>query len=160
MTFSPKILVYGFGNPGRQDDGLGIRLVESLEEWAAKMRWENIQFDSNYQLNIEDADVIKDKDIVIFADATVDENVKDFLITKVEPSEKVEFTMHAVSPGFILYLCESMNKTKPETYLVHIRGYEWELKEGLTDKAYLNLYTARNYIEKMILDKFKQKKQL
>ena len=29
-----RILIYGYGNPGRQDDGLGIRLSEELENWA------------------------------------------------------------------------------------------------------------------------------
>ena len=27
-----KILIYGYGNPGRQDDGLGTMLVERLEQ--------------------------------------------------------------------------------------------------------------------------------
>ena len=29
-----KILLYGYGNPGRQDDGLGVLLVEELEKWS------------------------------------------------------------------------------------------------------------------------------
>ncbi len=31
-----QILVYGYGNPGRQDDGLGVELVRRLEEWAVE----------------------------------------------------------------------------------------------------------------------------
>ena len=51
----PKILVYGYGNPGRQDDGLGISLVEMIEDWKNKKKLSYIETDSNYQLNIEDA---------------------------------------------------------------------------------------------------------
>jgi len=29
-----KTLIYGYGNPGRQDDAIGIMLVEKLEHWA------------------------------------------------------------------------------------------------------------------------------
>ena len=50
-----KILVYGYGNPGRQDDGLGVALVEELEQWVATEKIPGLDFDSNYQLNAEDA---------------------------------------------------------------------------------------------------------
>ena len=30
-----SILIYGYGNPGRQDDGLGPTLVDALETWLA-----------------------------------------------------------------------------------------------------------------------------
>jgi Ni,Fe-hydrogenase maturation factor len=33
-----KILVYGFGNPGRQDDGLGIFFVNEFEKWVLKKK--------------------------------------------------------------------------------------------------------------------------
>ena len=61
-----KILFYGYGNPGRQDDGLGIMFIEQIEQWIKDENLENIETDSNYQLNIEDAEIISHKDFVIF----------------------------------------------------------------------------------------------
>ena len=34
-----KILVYGYGNPGREDDGLGIRFAEIIETWDLQNAW-------------------------------------------------------------------------------------------------------------------------
>ncbi|MBN2518914.1 MAG: hydrogenase maturation protease [Bacteroidales bacterium] len=146
----PKILIYGYGNPGRQDDGLGILLAEYIEEWKNKKGLDYIKTDSNYQLNIEDAAEIAEKDIVIFADAS-QEDIKDIELTKVKPSPEVNFSMHAVSPAFVLNLCKDIYDKTPQTYLLHIKGYEWELKEELTAQAKKNLNKAYNFLKKIIV---------
>src|SRR5271157_2392117 len=69
----PRILVYGYGNPGRQDDGAGVLLVEELAAWARSGERPWLTFDSNYQLNAEDALAAADQDVVIFADASRDQ---------------------------------------------------------------------------------------
>lgn len=145
-----KILLYGYGNPGRQDDGLGIKLINALEQWAKENKMTNIDTDSNYQLNIEDADNISGYDMVIFADATVEDNVEDFLLSKVEPSADVTFTMHSVSPAFVLDLCKKLYQKTPETYLVHLKGYEWEMTEVLTPQAQTNLNKALQFMKQQL----------
>ena len=149
MKKNLKILVYGYGNPGRQDDGLGVKLVEMIEDWAEKENIENIECDSNYQLNIEDAFNISDKDYVFFVDAST-EDIKDYMLEKVIPSPKVEFTMHSTSPSFILDLCHKMYNKYPETYLMHIKGYEWEFMNEITEKATINLKNAFTFLQKKI----------
>ncbi|MBU0487774.1 MAG: hydrogenase maturation protease [Bacteroidetes bacterium] len=142
-----EILVYGYGNPGRQDDGLGPEFIARLEEWVKEEDYTNIELDSNYQLNIEDADTISSKDIVIFVDATTEE-IDDFVLTTVVPNDAtIEFTMHAVSSSFIIDLCQKLYNKYPETYLLHIKGYKWELQEGLTEKAEENLCIALAYMK-------------
>jgi len=76
-----KILVYGYGNPGRQDDALGVRLAENIEQWVQDDHIENVEVDYNYQLNIEDSDRVSKSDIVIFADASIEE-IDDFIFSK------------------------------------------------------------------------------
>ena len=98
-----RILVYGYGKPGREDDGLGIALVNLLSEWAEEKGREDIQFDNNYQLNIEDADAIAAHDLVIFADAS-EEDLEDFCLSVVDGDGKLSFTTHAASPAYILKL--------------------------------------------------------
>lgn len=138
-----KILLYGYGNPGRQDDGLGNAFIERIEKWLIQEGLNgNIETDSNYQLNIEDSEKVSDKDIVIFVDAT-EEPIKDIYLSKVEANDaRIEFTMHATSPAFILDLCHKIYHKSPETYLLQIKGYEWDFIEKLTDKAKSNLYKA------------------
>ncbi len=152
MTDIKKILLYGYGNPGRQDDGLGNEFVEEMEKWVEENKITNVEFDSNYQLNIEDADTISDKDIVVFIDASIEENVNDFFIDEIEPSKaKVEFSMHAVSPAFVVNLCNDIYDKFPKCYLIHIKGYEWDFAEGLTEQARKNLDKAIAYVKDKIL---------
>ncbi len=144
-------MIYGYGNPGLQDDGAGNELVSRLEKWVNGNHLNGIAFDSNYQLNIEDAYAMTGKKIVVFVDATVDEKVEDMSITRVEPSPKVEFTMHSVSPSFVLDLCSKIYGEHPATYLVHIRGYGWEFLEQMTPAAAENLDKALDFFKRALL---------
>jgi hydrogenase maturation protease len=144
-----KILIYGYGNPGRQDDGLGNELVKQLEEWVDTKGLEGISFDSNYQLNIEDADAMAGMDLVIFADAST-EDIEDFLLTPVTAETEVAFTSHAASPGYIVKLAGDLFGHQPAVYLLHIRGYEWEFREGLTEKARKNLLKALIFMKELL----------
>ena len=150
MTSKKQILIYAFGNPGRQDDGLGNRLIEELEPWLKEKGHDQVSTESNYQLNIEDADNIKDRDIVVFVDESI-EDIDDFHLGLVEPSEgRSEFTMHAASHAFILALCIKLYRKHPETYLLQIRGYEWEFQEKLSSRAEQNLSLALDFIKERI----------
>lgn len=145
-----KILLYGYGNPGRKDDGLGPAIIDLVEKWIIQEEHKNIFVDSNYQLNIEDAYSIRDYDIVIFIDASI-EDIDDYIVTRVEPSDKVNYTMHSVSPSFVLHLCKNMYNYTPDTFLLHIKGYAFELQEGLTEQADKNLKKAVDFIKDLLV---------
>jgi hydrogenase maturation protease len=151
LTVSPKILIYGYGNPGRQDDGLGISVVERIEKWIRKHKLDFVKTDCNYQLNIEDAAEIAEKELVIFVDATK-EDIKDFLITTVEPSNKIQFTSHSISPSYLLNLCNVIYNKSPDVYLLHIKGYKWEFLETMTEEARRNLDKSYNFLKKFIMN--------
>lgn len=137
-----RTLIYGYGNPGRQDDALANELIERIEMAQLNGDFKGIDTDSNYQLNIEDAEIISKYETVIFVDASIEE-IQDIAFTKVEPSDaKVEFSMHAVSTSFVLDLCKKMYDKEPDVYLLHIKGYEWEFMEELTSGALSNLDKA------------------
>jgi len=149
---SKKILLYAFGNPGRQDDGLGNRFIEEIGKWIRNNGVDHIELDSNFQLNIEDAYNISDKEIVIFVDASI-EDIEDIDFSEVEPSGgRSEFTMHSASPAFILALCKKIYDRHPRTYLLQIKGYEWEFKEGISAKASGNLKKAVSFIAEKLQD--------
>lgn len=151
MSQGLKILIYGYGNPGRQDDGLGNAFTERIKALVEEKGIEGFSFDSNYQLNIEDADAIAEHDVVIFADAST-EKIDDFCVSRVEGSEQASFTSHAASPGYVLYLCNTLFQKDPPVYLVHIRGEEWEFQEGLSEQALSNLEAAVRFFEPLVLD--------
>ncbi|MBN1416290.1 MAG: hydrogenase maturation protease [Bacteroidales bacterium] len=151
MSNALKILVYGYGNPGRQDDGLGIALSEAMERWARENKLKGIETDANYQLNIEDAARISEFNLVIFADATK-EDIKDYAFTPLMPSPKIDFTMHSVSPAFILNLCREVYTAIPSAFLLHIKGYAWEFMQDMTPEAKRNLEEATGFLKNKILE--------
>ena len=63
-----RALIIGYGNPGRQDDGLGPAIANTVASWALS----NVTTDDPYQLNIEDAAALAEHELVVFVDASVD----------------------------------------------------------------------------------------
>ncbi len=153
MNREKKVLIYGYGNPGRRDDGMGIKITEMIEEWKNEHNLTQIDVDSNYQLNVEDAEKVSQYDVVIFVDASQEDNLTNFKMTEVVPNEeKVEFTMHAVSPAYIVHLCQKLFNKKPETKLLSIKGYRWEFQEGISDSALLNMERAFIFLQCQLMN--------
>ena len=146
-----QTLIYGYGNLGRQDDGLGILLSQELEAWVSKQGFPDFEFENNYQLNIEDAAAIANKDLVIFADASKEE-IDDFCLSLVDGRKELSFTTHAASPGYIVQLCNKLFQKEPLVLLLHIKGYEWAFQEGLSEKARENLDQALEYMKTLLGD--------
>jgi hydrogenase maturation protease len=145
---SESVLVYGIGNVGRQDDGIGVRLVERLERDARHAgdegdSTEGATFETNYQLGIEDALLLSKFDVVLFLDASCEPiSTLPFTVRPVVPSDQIAFTTHAMSFSSVLSICEELYGRKPRTFLVAIRGYEWGISEDLSPNARMNLDDA------------------
>ncbi len=134
----PRTLVLGIGNPGRQDDGLGAALVESLKA----LRLPRVTCMARYQLNLEDAKLCAGYDIVVFSDAAGD-IVESFTLSPLDPSTYVPMSTHSFRPEAILAACETHYGQKPRAFLLAIRGYHWGLEEGLSPQGTENLEVAR-----------------
>jgi hydrogenase maturation protease len=142
MEWQPgeKILIYGIGNPGRQDDGLGVRLVEMLERDCLPGL---ITLEANYQLNVEDALLTSEYASVLFVDASVEAQCPaPFSLRRLEPARESAFTSHAMSPGAVLALCADLYGKKPRAFLCALPGYSWEVNEELSPGALTNLEGA------------------
>ncbi len=150
MKHYQKILIYGYGNPGRQDDGLGPMVAASIEKRADE--FPDVEWDSNYQLNIEDAMNIRDYDAVIFADASLDCH-EPFELYRLQPAKEITFTTHAMSAESVLALGQDIYGENPECYMLAIRGYEWEMGyEKLSDRAAANLDMALDFLVSLLTD--------
>jgi hydrogenase maturation protease len=149
MTQEPgpgsRTLVIGIGNPGRGDDGLGPALIELLRGSGL----EGIALDANYQLNVEDALACSHFDTVIFIDAS-EAGDEPFAIAPLEPARDIAFTTHELSPASVLALCEDLYGRRPEAWLLAVRGFAWELGEGLSPRAAANLESAFAFLLKKL----------
>ena len=139
----PSSLIYGIGNVGRRDDGLGWAFIDRLE---ARQPPPGATLHRSYQLNLEDADLIQGFARVLFVDATKDPAVSSFALTRPEPKLDFSFTSHAISVPSILATANQCFGYVPEVYLLAIRGYEWELQMGLTGPAQQNLCDSVEFV--------------
>ena len=136
-------LIYGIGNVGRQDDGLGWAFVDWLQ---AEGICANAEILRNYQLLLEDAELISNKDRVLFIDATKDASVESFTLAAAAPKMDFSFTSHAISIPAIMATCLQCFEHLPAVHVLAIRGYDFELGMGLTRAAQRNLDDAAAYL--------------
>jgi hydrogenase maturation protease len=141
----PAVLIVGYGNPGRQDDGLGPEIVQELEQ----LQLSGLTLEADYQLSIEHAADLGQSDKVIFVDAAVS-GPEPYQVKRLEAARSIEFTSHALGPEAVLAICEDTYKHTPEALLVAVRGYSFEFAEGLTDKARQNKSKALEFIKNLI----------
>jgi len=132
-----RLLVLGYGNPGRQDDGLGSAAATLID----KLGWPSVTAFDNYQLNIENALDVAEHDIVWFVDAAKT-GPAPYAVRRLAPSSTFDFTSHLVRPETILAMAGHYFGRTPEAFVLAIRGYEFEFIEALTPKANDNLQSA------------------
>jgi len=141
-----KVLLIGYGNPGRLDDGLGPALAAAVEEWAIP----GVTVDADYQLTVEDASVVAEHDVVIFADAAVDGNAAYYFRT-LEPMGDLSFSTHSVQPPAVLGLAAELFGKPIPGYCLSVRGYEFnEYREQLSEQAQTNLAAAVKFVAELL----------
>jgi hydrogenase maturation protease len=126
-----RVLVIGFGNPARGDDGLGPALADRLERMALP----GVTVEADYQLSIEHAALAAEHDVVVFADAAA-AGEAPFTFARLAPAGEGSFSTHALTPGQVLGLAASCFGAAPAGYLLAIRARALEgFTEGLTREA-------------------------
>ena len=135
-----SVLVIGYGNPGRRDDGLGPAFAARLEA----LRLPGITVENDYQLSIEHAHLAAQHDIVVFADAAADiDGESPFYLRPVQPAPEDHYSSHSVSPQAVLRLAAQCFGVRPSGWLLGIRPMDLEsFSDGLTPEAEANLSAA------------------
>jgi len=140
------VLVIGYGNPGRMDDGLGPALVEALE----KLDLAGVDLDADYQLLVEDAAAAAAHKVVVFADAA-ETGPGPFFLRPVQPKGELGFSSHGCQPGQVMALARELFRAETKGYILGIRGYEFnEFREALSEKAKANLAAATEFLVKVL----------
>ncbi len=129
-------LVYGIGNVGRQDDGLGWAFVDWLE---ASGRSGEATLHRGYQPVLEDADLVSRFARVLFVDATKDPAVDTVAVTRPVPAYDVPFSSHALTVPTLLATARLCFDAEPEAWLIALRGHSFDLEVGLSPGARASL---------------------
>ena len=139
-------MIFGIGNLARQDDGLGWAFLDEIEKkdvFKGELHY-------RYQLNIEDAETISNAENVIFVDSYTGNLEENCILEECKMNGEITFTTHALNPEAVLALSKDIYCKQPKAYVLKIKGYEWELEEGLSNKGKRNLNEALKLISDLI----------
>ncbi|MCB0458583.1 MAG: hydrogenase maturation protease [Flavobacteriaceae bacterium] len=141
MKREHKTLIFGIGNVGRKDDGIGWAFLDNLKA-------ENIDCDIayRYQLQVEDAELLCNYEKVIFIDSSKEDIDNGFYFKTCESSDEFSFSTHQLAPQTVLFLAEELYQHSPKAFILGVQGYQWNLEQGLSEKAKINLDTAKTYL--------------
>ena len=144
----PKpVLVFGYGNLSRGDDALGPLLLEFVD---AHFDSDIIEILTDFQLQIEHALDLENRELVLFVDASVAcVSALDFIW--LESSRDQSFTTHAMSPSAVLQVYQVIKKqVPPPCFLLSIKAEKMELGEGLTTQAQDHLNQACQFAGRLL----------
>ncbi len=153
----PRVLIIGYGNPDRQDDGVGfqalVRLAKALKRPYPLDVYEDIQpegqnpdFWFDLQLKPEMAEVIAQYDHVFFIDAHTGAVPDDVNWRELTPVFQSSPLTHHLTPESALSLCETLYGKKPAAILISIRGYEFGFSSTLSQQTEIYLNQGVNRI--------------
>ena len=126
----PRVVVLGFGNPLRGDDGVGWLVAE-----AAAQRWPGrLVVRTGQQLVPEWASELTDADVVYFVDASleVDEANLEALSTN---GQSLPIDSHDLAPAQLLLLTRAVFGRAPRAFVLHVPAVNFEFSDTLSPAA-------------------------
>jgi len=133
------VLILGYGNSLRRDDGAGLLLAEKLERLWMDAGVE-VKCLLVHQLTPDLAEEISRQglDSVVFVDARVVAGPPDDLTIHLEPLEPSEMSLspgHQSDPGSLLLIARELFGRVPTAWLVTVPGVDFGLGESLSPVA-------------------------
>jgi hydrogenase maturation protease len=129
-TTKPLLLVIGYGNTLRGDDGAGPRVAEIL----AGLQLPGVRTLICQQLSPEHAAPIAQADTVIFVDAAVDAP-REVQFRELAPGDTSQLMAHAADPRTMLALARDVFGHVPQAWWLTIPAERMEFSEALTPVA-------------------------
>jgi len=126
----PTLLVIGYGNSLRGDDGIGPRVVEAVEALGLP----GVRTLVCQQLSPEHAAPISLADRVVFVDAAVDAP-REVQCRRLEPGDTSQLMAHAADPRTMLALSRDVFGSVPLAWWLTVPAEKMEFSEALTPLA-------------------------
>ncbi len=157
------ILIFGYGNPSRGDDALGPMLLERIAEHIPEFR--NIELLTDFQLQVEHSLDMIDRELILFIDASVSSlscpnpdpvpNSAPFQFLQLDCApidpDTPGYTTHTLTPTELIQAYRAVHHHEPPpSFLLTIRGEQFELGRALSPRARDNLQQAQRWIESLL----------
>ena len=141
-----RLVVFGWGNDARGDDGLGPLLLARV----ARAAWAEVRTIEDFQLQIEHALDLEGADLALFLDAGKG-TPAPFAFAEIEPDRGATFTTHALAPEAVLDVyARALGKAPPPAFTLCVRGEQFELGQGLSPEASARLEAAWSFVNELM----------
>lgn len=145
-TETMRVVVLGWGNASRGDDGLGPLLLARVEALGRP----NVRAIEDFQLQLEHALDLDGADLVLFLDAGKG-TPAPFSFYETHPRLGLTHTSHAMAPEAVLDVhTRVLGRTPPPAFVLAIRGEDFELGTGLGEVATERLELAWDFLRPLI----------
>lgn len=127
----PQVLIIGYGNELRADDGLGPAVIDAMDSEPAG---EGVRTLSRQLLTPDLAEPVSRADLVVFIDASVEGTPGELRCEHLEPDRcRTSSFTHHFDPAGLVALGEALYDRAPEAYVISVCGQSFEYEEGLTE---------------------------
>ncbi|NWF63110.1 MAG: hydrogenase maturation protease [Chloroflexi bacterium] len=151
-----KILLLGYGNPDREDDGVAWHILRELTArmgLSAPDSYEDdfpedpqVDFAFHLQLTPEMAEEIAQYEYVCFVDAHTGDIPEEVRLIEVESDFQRSPLTHHLTPQSLMSICEAIYKRKPKAMLLSTRGYKFQFTRALSAQTALLIPQAAEMI--------------
>jgi hydrogenase maturation protease len=129
------VLVIGYGNPQRGDDGVAWKVLDSLRATQPRPDAPPLRLKPVHQLTPELAEPASRARAVIFVDARADAQPGTVSCEPVEPAVGSTSLIHSLSPQAVLLYAERLFGHVPRAAVVTVGGAAFDHGEGLSPEA-------------------------
>jgi hydrogenase maturation protease len=151
VPIEAELLVIGYGNSLRRDDGVGPRVAEAVEA----LHLPGVRTLVCQLLSPEHADPIARARRVIFVDAAVDKT-DGVHFRKLEPGETSQLMAHAADPRTMLALARDVFGRTPEAWWLTIPAVYLGFGTDYSPAAEAGFHTAVAEIKQLVSDNFRK----
>lgn len=146
----PSLLVIGYGNPLRVDDGVGWQVGQQL---AHELSSDDISVIVVHQLTPELAEPIGRARLVIFVDACEGDAPGQVTCQVIEPAVETALTFsHDVNPPVLLAMALALYGACPTAVLVSVAGHDFGYGVGLSHVVHAALPEVVRRVRAILVD--------
>lgn len=146
------ILVIGYGNDWRGDDGLGPLIAASL----ASRNLPGVRVRTALQLLPEFAADLAEAQFVVFVDASEDLCESGSQLRSLTADDATDWCTHRADPRPLLALTRALYERIPEAWWLTVSGRNFDMGPGLSGVAEKNARRAIVRLNRLIQKKLKR----
>jgi hydrogenase maturation protease len=145
------VLIIAIGNESRGDDALAPLVLRELDLWLTwREEREHIELLEDFQLQVEHAMDLLERELVLFIDAGMD-TAAPYSFYRTRPGDGRILLSHALAPEAVLATYTQVYKqAPPPAFVLCLRGEQFELGSGLSAEATSHLQLARDFMQELL----------